>query len=139
MKKYVMNKVNEADHVVFTFGEDGRLISLEFSGLEDPQRAAILTKCPLNEREMDWWKRNSWVEITIIEGPDEFDNFWDAYAYKVGHNKRAKRLWGLLSESERRAAITGIRRYNSYLAQHPTIEKAYPETYLSQKRWESYK
>lgn len=139
MKKYVMNKVSEADHVVFTFGDDGRLQGVEFCGLEDPQRAAILTKCPLNESEMEWWKKNTWIEVTVLEGPAEFSDFWDKYAYKVGNMKRARKLWGLLAEDERRAAITGIRRYNSYLAQHPSIEKAYPETYLSQKRWEGYK
>lgn len=135
-----MNEVNKTDYVVIVFNiKNGRLKSLDFSGLEDPQRAAILAKCPLNESEMEWWKRNPWIEITIIEGLVEFVKFWETYSYKVGNKKKAERLWNLLSEDERIAAILGIRRYNSYLSQHPTIEKVDPETYLAQKRWEDYK
>ena len=133
-----MKKVNEADSVSFTFDDDGRLKGIEFSGLEDPRRMAVLGKCPLYETDLEWWKKNSWIEITVFVGPATFVFFWQSYAYKVGNLKRARKLWGLLAEDERRNAIAGIRRYNNYLTQHPTIEKAYPETYLSQKRWGGY-
>ena len=36
---------------------------------------------------------------------------------------------------ERQKAIAYLDSYNSYLRQNPNITKLYPETYLSQERW----
>ena len=66
-----------------------------------------------------------------------FTGFWSAYGYKVGKKARAEKLWGVLKEDERRAAITGIAKYDRYLAGKIRMEKAYPETYLSNRYWEN--
>lgn len=67
-----------------------------------------------------------------------FNDFWNAYAYKVGNKSRAEKLWNILSEPERAAALLAIRKYDGYLAGRPKMEKAYPETWLNQRRWENH-
>lgn len=75
----------------------------------------------------------------VIEKPMDlsFETFWKTYNYKEGNKQRAIKLWGALTDVQRARALVGIRKYNDRLSQRPAQERAYPETYLSQRRWES--
>jgi hypothetical protein len=66
-----------------------------------------------------------------------FAMFWDRYQAKVGNKERAKKLWNLMNQHDQAAAYAYIETYNRYLFSNPTLTKAYPETYLSQRRWEN--
>ena len=66
-----------------------------------------------------------------------FQDFWDLFGNKVGKKAKAEQLWKLLPEAEKREAIIGIKRYKNWLIQNPNVQMLYPETFLSQKRWEN--
>lgn len=75
----------------------------------------------------------------VVEKPMDlsFDTFWKTYNYKEGNKQRAIKLWNALSETQRARAIAGIKKYNDRLSQRANQERAYPETWLYQRRWES--
>jgi hypothetical protein len=73
--------------------------------------------------------------IKPIEMDLSFDNFWDTYDYKVGNKKRAQKLWEKMSEAQKIKSFESLPGYNYYLMTRG-IEKAYPETFLAQERYE---
>lgn len=77
------------------------------------------------------------VMITQIHLDLSFERFWEEYAYKVGKKDRARRIWEALPEGDRAKALESIPKYNYYLAERPHIQRLYPETFLSQRRFEN--
>lgn len=77
--------------------------------------------------------------LTLKElAPDlSFDVFWNAYCYKIGNKLRAQKLWNDMPDGERMEAIDKIKSYNGWLKRHLSTERLYPETYLSQKRYQT--
>jgi hypothetical protein len=73
----------------------------------------------------------------IIEPDVTFASFYNAYGYKVGNKKRAEAEWNKLSPEDKVRCLQGVRRYNVWIAQRRSQEKLYPETFLSQSRWEN--
>ncbi|MEO1517676.1 MAG: hypothetical protein AAFV95_21810 [Bacteroidota bacterium] len=78
-------------------------------------------------------------KVTFKQIPPDlsFERFWDAYGYKVGKKSKAAQLWNAMSEVERILCLGIIARYDFWLAAKG-IEKAYPTTFLGQRRWENY-
>ena len=66
-----------------------------------------------------------------------FDSFWNAYGYKVGNRKRAEKEWSRLNPEDRVRCLQGVKRYSMWIAQRRNQDKLYPETFLSQSRWEN--
>jgi hypothetical protein len=91
----------------------------------------------IQEALTEWEKIIKNCHIEAIQDDTTFPGFWNAYNYKVGNKKRAEKLWTLLNEQEKLLALSSIRKYDRYLAQRPKMEKAYPETWLAQRRWEN--
>jgi len=100
------------------------------------------------------WLRSQTVETEMLKNVDDitlvvrfraeaivadisFDVFWNAYGYKVGNKKRAEKEWNRLTSEDRILCLRGIRRYNMWIAQRRNQDKLYPETFLSQSRWEN--
>lgn len=77
------------------------------------------------------------ITVTPMTGDLSFQVFWDTYDNKVGKRARAAILWDALSDSEKVAALAAIKPYRYWLANNPGIAMLYPETFLSQRRWES--
>lgn len=65
-----------------------------------------------------------------------FNEFWEAYAYKVGNKARVMKKWAALPEEDRISAMVAIPHYKGF-AQRRGIERVYPETYIDQRRWEN--
>lgn len=118
---------------------DGRvcLISFEHSNLSDLHVAKFLSRFPLHERDLEAWKRRE-PNITITKQPQDlsFERFWTVYNYKVGKKSKSEKLWNEMTLDERSAALVAVVKYNKWM-NSKSIEKAYPETWLSQKRWEN--
>lgn len=76
------------------------------------------------------------MSLAGIQADLSFERFWSAYGNKVGRKDRAKKLWSLLSDTERNQVLLAIPRYKYWLSSRP-IEMVYPETFLSQRRWEN--
>ena len=75
------------------------------------------------------------IQPLIID--TNFDTFWTMYGNKVGKKERTQQLWKLLPDEEKHRALSGIKKYKNWLLQNPSVQMLYPETYLSQKRWEN--
>jgi hypothetical protein len=65
-----------------------------------------------------------------------FDKFWQVYAYKRGNIPRCKKLWEKMSGHEKVLAIGFINKLRATYDREKK-DMPYPETYLSQKRWEN--
>ena len=138
MKKYRLTSADGEVDMTLSYGED------------DFIRSWIINK----SCSVEWWRRiwnfpplttgSIWrwgqeKDITVTEVPADlsFPIFWDAYAHKVGNKGKTEKLWDRLSEADRVAALAGLPRYESFLATRPTMEKAFAETWLRNRRWES--
>lgn len=64
-----------------------------------------------------------------------FDEFWNTYQNKVDKGKALK-AFKHLNAKEKKDAIAGIEKYNTYL-KATRITKKYPATYLNAKSWEN--
>ena len=115
----------------------GLLESIEnITNIDTPEDLArSLIRIPVHETGIEHLRQQG---TKVQKAPEDlsFDRFWSKYNYKVGKIQRAKKLWENLPEVDKIDALNKIDRYNAWLSQR-TIEKAYPETYLSQRRWEN--
>lgn len=71
--------------------------------------------------------------ISAKQSSPSFDDFWNAYKYKVGKNT-AEKAWRKLSNAEKFSAVGRIPVYNKFL-EVTGISKKHPSTYLNQKSW----
>lgn len=125
--------------MILTYGEDDFLTSWEV--LKECPRLfwrVLWKQPPLNLEALGNMQQEFSGMFRLAEVPTDlsFPIFWDAYAHKVGNKKRAEKLWNALDEGERAAALAALPRYASFLITRPTMEKAFAETWLSQRRWE---
>ena len=68
----------------------------------------------------------------------EFQQFWKAYGRAFGYQPnrvRAERVWGRLSDIDRRAALKGIEPY-SERCRLDGIAMMHASNYLTYRRWE---
>ena len=66
-----------------------------------------------------------------------FQAFWEKFRNKVGNKPRAEKLYKLLSPDEKMQVLMSVKKYHQWLIQNPSVQQLYPETYLSQRRWEN--
>lgn len=86
--------------------------------------------------EFEGWRREGSTVRDITAWDVTFDRFWNQYAYKVGNKARAVKLWNALPEMERILALGAIAAQRRHSESRRT-DMPYPETYLSQRRWEN--
>ena len=71
---------------------------------------------------------------------DEFEAFWKAYPDTNNNSKpKAFELWMNLQNAEQDLAYAGLRFLADYCRKNPTYRCLHATTYISQRRWESYK
>lgn len=92
---------------------------------------------PRTEEALLAKKQVAKVTITPIEEDLGFERFWEDYKNKVGNKKRAAKLWNAMSDGERAECLRKLKAYLFWLAGHPSVIQAYPETFLAQRRWEN--
>lgn len=127
----------DGEGLFFKYNSRGWLIGYrEACDLTNIQRVWLYDKFPFKREQLDWIEGSAKkLRIEEVEIDLSFKRFWDEYAYKVGKKKRAERLWTSLSKANKVKALRYIRTYNSFLAQNEGLGRLYPETYLSQARW----
>ena len=137
MEKYLIK--GKTSQAVIAFDDKGILSALHFEQCDAAAINWLLTSVPTEHKHLGTFGHNykSKVQIIPILEDLSFDAFWKAYAYKIGKKARAEKLWELMSEGERTEALKAIPRYKRWLASRQTVEQLYPETYLSQRRWEN--
>lgn len=105
--------------------------------MSDEQKKYLLEHMPLTLTHLK--KMALKDTITINEIPEDltFERFYNKYNYKVGSKKRAESIWKGLSNTDKYLCLQAIDRYNSFLNKKKNMERAYPETFLNQRRWEN--
>lgn len=134
-QKYTITFVNYPGGIRLGYAED-MLVSVEIEmELSGEQHEWFWSRVPIFLKELDRLKN---AKIKIINEPIDlsFEVFWDQYDYKVGKRSRAKKLWEAMSASERVSCLLKIKAYKFWLA-HKNVDTVYPETWLSQRRWEN--
>jgi hypothetical protein len=128
--------------IILTYNEQALLIGYLIEGKPTEKQRTWIMKSLSKFNSIDdvMIIVKSLKEGAIVEKPLDlsFDYFWTKYNYKLGHKKRTKALWDKLIDSERTRALNALPKYDAFLKQKKGIDKAYPETYLSQCRWENF-
>lgn len=124
---------------ILTYDDQDRLEAVDISELYDQQEH--------REWMWNWFPRemggllsqsgNPKITINAILEDLSFDHFWETYGYKIGKKSRCEKLWQQYSDQEKSKCLLSIPRYKYWLANQKGIAQAYPETYLSQKRYEN--
>lgn len=104
--------------------------------LSDHQREWLWGFLPKRQSEIFVVMKHPKVTVQPIEEDLSFEAFWERYDLKVGKKDRAKKLWTQLPDMDKHQALKAIPRYNMWLIEKG-INKVYPETYLSQRRFEN--
>lgn len=124
-----------AGEMIFGYDADGVLVYYENNAELEPRHILALSrKFPFTPEDLYKIVENGKItEVTDLS----FEKFWNEYAYKIGNKPLCERLWKKLSESERISVFEKLPKYKYYLSTHQSLEKAYPATFLNQRRWEN--
>lgn len=128
-------------HIVVRYAENGLLCAIEWHNLATVDDITF-------SRQFTAMKLSDFLTVTRVANKNKavfaeiptdlsFEAFWNQYGHKQGDKSRAQKLWKLLSDEDKVAALGAIKRYKNYLLAHPAQECLYPQTYLNQRRWEN--
>lgn len=138
-KTYTITGTSFTGAMVFKYDLKGVLIHFDLDGeLNDVQKAWLFKgRFPLTEEGIKMFA--AITNFTVIGGELDlsFENFWNAYTYKVGKKIMAENIWKRLSKADKIAALSGIKPYDTHLRRHIQKEKAHATTYLNQRYWEN--
>lgn len=135
--KYMLKHKKVNGSILLTYNEDNRVVEFSFNcdiTTEIWEYIISHFPCTKDVLETKFYKN---FEIILVHTDLSFMAFWDLYNLKVGNKKRTEKLYNALTEHERVQAFAGAKRYANYLALKPNQDKCYPETFLSQRRWEN--
>jgi hypothetical protein len=72
--------------------------------------------------------------MILIEQKVEFEEFWNAYNYKLSKQEGIK-AWAKLNEDEKRLAIMAVPKYLNFI-RDKNISQALAASWLNKRRWE---
>lgn len=135
MTKYILSSPKLAGSINLRYNEFNKLMAVEFSGdLTDVQYRWFLEKLPILESGLNELTTKSTIKIIKEVEEVTFEDFYEAFGNKEGRQK-AQHVWDRMPKNDQVKAYMYIGRYNTKLKVAGTA-KAYPATYLNQKRWE---
>lgn len=139
MSKYLIEFTRFEASIICEFNEKGLLssLSIDYGNMEQQQIVYLLQNIPVDLPRVTVYSKTKNVKVTDVPADISFNAFWSKYNYKVGKKARAERMWDALTNESKVKALNNITKYTQWLAQHPTIEKQYPTTYLSNEQWEN--
>lgn len=138
--QYILTGKNSKAKVVFNYDLNGYLTSLTCEGIELETQLKYLFwnekfPFPYLETLMPAVKALSKsLDIKRVEDDLSFERFWQVYDYKVSR-KKAEKLYEKLSKGQRIKIFLHLPKYENYL-RAKRIEKAYPDTYLRNEKFE---
>ncbi len=137
MDKYLFTSLSNRRRILFGY-ENGYLRELSIEGdISMAEIDFLKNEIPWFEIGLDRFQSITRGKVSRIELDLSFDSFWNTYAYKVGNKLRTEKLWDKLSDIEKARVLKSIKVYDQFLEFKKNQEKAYPETYLSQRRFEN--
>lgn len=136
--KYLVTSPKMAGSMVMEYDDAGTIRKWHNNAeMTDEQLGFLISNFPVTQRFLESMGTKGIFKLKEVPADLSFAAFWEAYAYKVGDKKRAEKLWKLLSEEEKAAALLSIPKYLYFLSTHPAIERAHAITWLNQRRWEN--
>jgi hypothetical protein len=134
MKEFIFTSKLFEGSLRFRYNVDGTLEQFECKAELTPQQVNFFTNNFPFRLEflklIEEKAQGKMVEITYLS----FENFWEAYDYKVDKIK-AQKYWEKMSKVDKALALTGIYKYRNRSI-IKGISLVYPERYLKYKRWE---
>ncbi len=124
---------------IVEYGEDKSVHKIEFYGDDIMGKGWFLDNLPRGTILLEGFIKEWHGRIKVTEMPPDlsFVRFWEVYGYKVGKKEKVIQLWQALSDEDRAKCLLKIPIYKQWLAQKPNMERLYPQTFLSQRRWEN--
>lgn len=136
MKKFLVTHKQTHKTMLFTFDLKGFLIAFKTDlVMSDAIVNYFNTAFPFKLSQLEHYRKNKVFKVDEVLQDISFKAFWLAFNNKVGNKTRAEKLWNALKDTEKAKALNYIPTYNNYLILNQGIQKLYPETYLSQKRF----
>lgn len=137
-KKIAITSSEFEGEMILAYNQDGHVILYDNRcDLDKKQLHAFLKHFPLTLQMLeDLLGKSRSLSYTFVEADLSFAAFWDTYDYKVGNKKRAQKEWEKLSEAKRAKCLESITSYNYFLKTKPNQDRLYPETFLSQERYD---
>jgi hypothetical protein len=137
--QYILTGKRTAIKIVFTYDLQGLLKAFEIEGIENEKPLQYLFwnnkfPFPYTKELIEPVRRLGVFHIEEVDDDLSFDRFWQTYGLKVS-KKKAEKLWQKLSKADRIKVFLHLPKYEAYL-QHKGIEKAYPDTYLRNAKYE---
>ena len=137
MDKYLFTSITGNRKILMGY-EDGLLRELSIEGsMSNSEIQFLMLHFPWIECGLKQFEEITRGKVTRIEMDLSFDTFWNAYAYKVGNKTRTEKLWDKLSGVDKAAVLRSIPIYDTFLVIKKNQDKLYPETFLSQRRFEN--
>jgi hypothetical protein len=129
-------------HVTYQKGQMHGLELHNEGDLNDDQVYYLMGELPYNIVQEDMAKSfcqtsNGKLKMEAVPTDLSFDNFWNTYGNKIGKKERTAELWKHFSNADKAAALIGIKKYKKWLGQNTSVQMLYPETFLSQRRFEN--
>ncbi len=137
MIKILLKHKKFTGSIMFTYNEYSRCIAFAFNCDISNELWDFIFECFPSRYEMLQNKCFANFQKIEVHADLSFTAFWNAYNYKIGNKERAKKLYELLDDHTRVMVFAAIKKYANFLVTKPNMEKAYPETWLKQRRWEN--
>lgn len=136
MATYQVTHKKTSKIMLFKYDLNGFLTEFKTDlNLNDATVTYFNTTFPFKVTQLDHFKQSDVFKVEQLQQDLSFNAFWNAYSYKVGNKTRAEKLWNALKDTDKAKAFSYLKTYANYLLLNPSIQKLYPETYLSQKRF----
>lgn len=130
---------NATERAEVAYDDKGVLTSVDLgmTSSDVVKRKFMLEFIPIEEAQLVKYKGHEKVSLEQFPENLSFTAFWEHYDYKVGKKARAETLWGVMTAGEKSLCMVAISRYKKWHARNQHVQKLYPETFLSQRRWEN--
>jgi hypothetical protein len=137
--QYILTSKKTALKIVFHYDLNGFLNGLEIEGVDSEKQLQYLFwnakfPFPYIESLIEPIRKMGRFNIRQVEDDLSFDRFWREYGYKVS-KKKAEKLWQKLTKAQKIKVFLHLPKYEAYLTRKH-IEKAYPDTYLRNEKFE---
>jgi len=136
--QYILTSKRTSFKIVFKYDFKGFLTAFEIEGVDDETQLQYLFwnakfPFPYIEKIIPDIEKLAIFNIEKVEDDLSFERFWKVYDYKVS-KKKAEKLYAKLSKANRIKVFLHLPEYEKYL-QRKRIEKAYPDTYLRNEKY----
>lgn len=137
--QYILTSKKSNAKIVFHYDLRGFLTSFEAEGIETERQLMFFFwnekfPFPYLQHMIEPVEKLGLFNIKQVDDDLSFERFWREYDYKVS-KKKAQKLWSKLSKANKIKVFLHLPKYRNYLA-FKHIEKAYPDTYLRNEKYE---